>query len=290
MSSSATIIANPAARGATEAKLREAVGVLRAGGLEVETHVTSERGDAERLAREAAGKSPRFVVAAGGDGTYNEVANGLAGTGVPMAMLPLGTVNVLALELGVPFDAKAAARAALEGTPRPVTLGRIITAEQSRYFCLMAGIGYDAETVAAIHGGLKKLTGKGAYIARGLKVLLSWAPEELSITLDGAKHKAYSLIACNTARYAGRSRVAPDADITAPDLKAFLMHGGKRTDILRYAFGIVTGRHLRLKDITYAGAGRIEVEGSAPIQVDGDYMGITPAVITAAPGALRLIY
>ena len=290
MSSSVIIIANPSARAASRRKVEKAAGIIKARGYDAKVLFTSRRGDAEEFARGEAKKAPRLVIAAGGDGTCNEVANGLAETTVPMAVLPIGMVNVLAREVGTPLGVKNAVDAALNRTPRNVSLGKITFGGGQRYFLLMAGLGFDAKTVATVNLRLKRMLGKVAYILNGFKTLASWNPEVLSISTDGASLKGYALIACNASKYAGELCVAPDADMADPRLGLFVMHGRRRSDILRYVLGIITRRHLKLKDVTYTKAEIIEVEGVSDIQVDGDFVGKSPASITVVPDALRLVY
>ncbi|GFP36314.1 hypothetical protein HKBW3S43_02103, partial [Candidatus Hakubella thermalkaliphila] len=120
--------------------------------------------------------------------------------------------------------------------------------------------------------------------------LLRWAPDKLTFTIDGKSLEGYSAIICNAAKYAGNFNVAPDADMKNPSLYAFIMHGRRRGDILRYVSGIITKRHLGFKDITYLKAERIDIRGNAHTQIDGDYLGETPAKIEVIPDALRLVY
>jgi YegS/Rv2252/BmrU family lipid kinase len=290
MNASLTVIANPAARRASKKKIDRAVSLLKAEGFEVNVLFTEKGGDAEVYARQLVSENPHFVLAAGGDGTFNEVINGLAGTDVPMAILPLGTTNVLAKELSIPEDVEEAINRALRGKPQKVSLGKITFSQGVRYFCLMAGIGYDGQTVNNVNKRIKKYSGKGAYILSGVKTLLSWKPELLTIDIDGKRYHGYSLIVSNSSKYAGNFRVAPDASLKEPLLHVFLMHGNKRLDIVKYTLGILSGRHLKLKNITYIKAKDIEVKGTAHVQVDGDYLGKTPASLTVVPDAVKLIY
>ncbi|MEK7864553.1 MAG: diacylglycerol kinase family protein, partial [Nitrospirota bacterium] len=238
-------------------------------------------------------KKLSLIIAAGGDGTYNEVINGIACTNIPMAILPLGTTNVLAKELNIPEDVEKAVDIALNGKIHTICLGKITNNPPpllTRYFLLMAGIGYDGETVYGIKKGLKRYSGKGAYILSGLKTLMRWAPDKLTFTMDGKSCEGYSAIICKTSKYAGNFRIAPDADINKNNLYALIMHSRNRLDILRYISGILTKKHLKFKDITYQQAENIEVKGNAHIQIDGDYFGMTPARIEIVPDALRLVY
>ncbi len=286
------LIANPAAKRASQRKIQRAEELLKAAGYQVIVRLTEKRGDAEGFARNVPDLS--FLLAAGGDGTFNEVMNGIVNTGKRMAILPMGTTNVLAKELGVPENVDGAVGVALTGEEHTVSLGRITFSERSavitRYFCLMAGIGFDGEAVFRINETVKKFWGKGAYILSGLKVLAAYSPGELTFDLNGRTFTGYSAIIGKAARYGGDFMITPDAKLANPELYAYIMHGRRRADILRYARGIVRGSHLGLKDITYLRSESIRVQGKAHIQTDGDYLGTTPAEITVVPHAVRLIY
>ena len=288
------LIANPAAKRSSRKKIERAVELLRSAGREVDLYLTEKGGDAEEWARNAAQGGTSFLLVAGGDGTFNEVMNGIAGTGTKMAILPMGTTNVLARELGVPEDVDGAVRRALEGEEHAVSLGRITfshgSARIERHFCLMAGIGFDGEAVHRIGAAAKKFLGKSGYILSGLRTLAAYSPAELTFVVNGQSFKGYSAIIGKASRYGGEFRVTPDARLMDPDLYACIMHGKKRMDILRYVRGVVTGKHLAFSDITYLKTDAVHVEGSAHIQVDGDYLGTTPATITVVPGAVKLIY
>lgn len=287
MKSSIALIGNPVSGRSSKRLLREIFLLIKSNVPSTKLFITEKPGDAERLSREALSLQPDLIVSAGGDGTCNEIINVIAGSSLPMAVIPLGTSNVLALELKIPFNLKDAVSKALTGTAHRVSLGHVQCEGKSRYFSLMAGVGYDAN---AVYGRGKRLSGKTAYIFSGIKKLFSWSPDELSIVVDGNPFRGYSLIVSNLSRYGGDFRIAPDADIKKPVLYAFIMHGKRKLDILRYATGIMRGRHLKLKDITYMPATYIDIKGFARIQVDGDYIGRTPAVIEAMPDSLSLVY
>ncbi|GAB4387853.1 MAG: diacylglycerol kinase family lipid kinase [Thermodesulfovibrionales bacterium] len=285
----ALIVANPVAGSSSERKLRTARALLEEAGYGVEVLLTSKGGDAEALARGAAARGPAFVMAAGGDGTFNEVANGLAGGGAAMALLPMGTSNVLAKELGVPEDPEGAVRAALSGRPRSVCLGRISMAGGDRYFCLMAGVGFDGLVVARALR-LARRPGKLAHIAAGLLALPGWRPGPIEVVADGRAWEGRSAIVCNAAKYAGHFRIAPDARMADPTLRVVLMRGGGRLDMARYVLSALAGRLTGLGDVAYFEAREVEVRGEAHVQTDGDYRGLAPASISVAAGALKIIY
>jgi diacylglycerol kinase (ATP) len=293
MESLIVLISNPEAQGTTEKKIKQACLFLESRGYDVESLSTQRRGDAENLAKESVKKSPAFIIAAGGDGTLNEVANGIAGSKIPMAILPFGTTNVLSKELAIPEDVGGALEAAVTRTPKTVSLGKIDSPDASfipRYFILMAGIGYDGETVLGINKTLKKHSGKGAYIYSGIRTLLGFHPSELAFNIDGKTYYGYSAIVGKASKYGGNFAVTPDAHLTDPALYVCLFHGGTGRDILRYVFGIALKIHLKFRDVKYLKAENIEISGKAHVQIDGDYFGTTPVRIGIAKDMIRLIY
>jgi diacylglycerol kinase (ATP) len=294
MKSLVVLVSNPVAKKTSERKIDLACRFLESKGWEVEKLFTKQKGDAEILAKNALEKSPALVVAAGGDGTFNEVMNGLAGSEIPMGILPLGTTNVLAKELGIPENVEGAIEAAVTRTPKIISLGKIIFTRNSlpvtRLFCLMAGIGYDGEAVSRIDEGLKKISGKGSYVYSGIKTLLRFSPAKLTFHIGGKEYSGYSAVIGKAAKYAGNFKVVPDARLTDPSFYACIFKGKKRLDILRYVFGVASGTHLRYRDVEYLKTENVEINGKAHIQVDGDYLGMTPAKIEIVRDALRLVF
>ncbi|NWF75063.1 MAG: diacylglycerol kinase family lipid kinase [Nitrospirae bacterium] len=294
MKSSIIIISNPAAKSASKKKIQGAYHLLRSKGYAVDILFTKQRGEAENIAREAVNKRPFLVIAAGGDGTFNEVINGMVNSDIPMAILPMGTTNVLAKEIGVPENVEGAIEIAIKGTPHVVSLGKIIAGYQSsritRYFVLMAGIGYDGESVYRINENLKKISGKGVYILSGIKTLIRFKPEALTCDINEKTYKVYSLIVGKAAKYGGNLKITPDAKLTEPTLYVCLFKGKRRFDILRYVAGILINRHIMFEDVEYLKTESIQIKGKAHIQLDGDYFGLSPASIEVEPNSLRLIY
>ncbi len=251
---------------------------------------TEAPGHGSALARGAALAGAGLVVAAGGDGTFNEVMNGLAGGDVPMAIIPAGTTNVLAKEMKIPEDVKGAVGRIIAGRPRRLYVGGMAFPNGvTRKFFLMAGVGFDAEAVYNVSRKLKSFTGKAGYLAGGLRVLLDWDPAPKKAFIDGRPFEFSSLIVCKGARYGGYPRAAPDASLENPDLYAVVMRGRKRQDVLRYAFGIVTGRHTAFRDVAYLRCGRVDVRDVAHIQADGDYIGKSPVTIETSRETLMFV-
>jgi len=294
MKSLAILIGNPAAKKTTHKKIERAVHFLRSRGYETESLLTKQKGDAEYFAREALKKSPSIIIGAGGDGTFNEVVNGMVGSVTPLAILPLGTTNVLAKEVGIPENMESALEVAVRNTPKSISLGKIVLAGNSspvnRYFLLMAGVGFDGESVYGINETVKKISGRGAYLYSGLRTLARFHPDQLTLIIDGKNYSGYSAIIGNAAKYGGNFRITPDARLSDPALYVCVFEGRGRLDILRYALGVTTGKHLGFKDVRYLRAEHVEIRGNAHIQTDGDYLGKTPAKIEVARDVLKLIF
>jgi len=294
MKSKIVIICNPVAKRASGKKAAMASYYLQSKGYDVTVRFTEKKGDAEDLAKAALKDSPGIVIAAGGDGTFNEVANAVAGSDTPVAILPLGTTNVLAKELDIPEDVHGAMSAAVRKTAKTVCLGRITLTkhpEQSRLFLVMAGIGLDGSAVYGVNDRIKKISGKGSYLYSGFKTWLKSKQEELVFRVNGSTFRGYSAVVGNAAKYGGHFKITPDARLIDPAFYICIFHGRRRSDMVRYVLGIVTGgRHLKFKDVTYLKAESIMIKGEAHIQIDGDYYGMTPARVEIVRQAVRLIY
>ncbi len=291
---SSILICNPAARRASTVKIGRAQAFLERKGFLSEVLLTEKSGHAAEIARECLKKKPDLIIAMGGDGTINEVMNGIVFSGTPLAILPMGTTNVLAKELGIPENVAGSLERAVTGLPRKVSLGKIETGEGghsvARYFCLMAGMGFDGQAVHDVSTSLKKISGKAAYILSGMKSMFSYPPGEIVIRTEDREFTAYSAIVGKSSKYGGNLRVTPDANLLDPFLYACIFRGGKRTDILRYLFGVLKSAHLGYADVEYVKTSHLEVLGKVHVQIDGDYLGMTPARLSVVKDALDLVW
>ncbi len=286
------IIYNPAAGQRRRRRFEAVMQALAAQGAAVTLQATTRRGDAEAFAREAVTGGYDRVVAAGGDGTINEAINGLAGSDMALAIVPLGTANVLAAEIGLGGRPADIAAAILRGVPRPIALGRITTAERARRFVMMAGIGFDAQVVAQVNPALKRLTGKFAYVAASLREMLRDPGLVFRVEVDGRVYQVASAIVAKGHFYGGRFVACPEARLEEPALHVCLFGRTGRLHILRYAVALALGRLPRLPDVTVVRAQSIAVAGPSgePMQADGDSDGHLPATIDVEDSALRLVF
>ncbi len=285
------IVHNPVA-GWRRRGIAAALAALSACGIAPEVAETGRRGDAETLAR-SAGPEVEAVVAAGGDGTINEVVNGLMARPLgplPLGILPLGTANVLAAELGLPGDPAAAARTLAEGIVQRIGLGRV----NQRYFAMMAGAGFDARVVAGLDPRLKRRLGRAAYGVEMLRQLAALPRHRYRVIVDGAAWDAAAVVVANGHYYGGRYQLAPAARLTAPSLEVCLFLSGGRRAALRYLAALGLGRLHHLADYRVVTASHVTVEATAPgrsepVQGDGDIVAALPATLTVAPAVLPVL-
>jgi YegS/Rv2252/BmrU family lipid kinase len=281
------LIANPIAGGSAQNQIARAVTCLQQRGAIVDLTLTGARGDAQRAA--AAARTAGFdrVCAAGGDGTLNEVINGLAPSDIPLCFIPLGTTNVFALETGIPFEVERACNLVIDGGPRRVCLGQA----DGQRFLLMAGIGLDAEVVRGVNLRLKRQLGKAAYVLGGLISLFRYRPRPLEVvTESGLRRQAYGVIISNCRLYGGRFVVSAGASLFENTLSVCLLRSGSRLGMLRTIGKIAAARPLCAKEAIQLQAREIVVTGGpAPVQVDGDYLGELPCVFRAVFGELRMV-
>jgi len=289
------VIYNPTAGGSRRRRFEAVLAGLADRGCPMDVRPTTGPGDAAIFAREAEATAHDLVVAAGGDGTINEVINGLVGlpgAAPPLAVLPLGTANVLAAELGFDLVPAHIARAIAEGPVRAVSLGRAEAPDGTgRAFSLMAGAGFDARVVAGIDLRLKRLLGKGAYVLEGFRQMARRKPPLLTVTVDGRPYEAASVVVSNARFYGGRFLLAPGASLNDPLLHVCLFRYGDPYHILRYAMALQNGI-LRQGDTFRIVTGRdIRIEGDpdAPLQADGDVIARLPVRISPLPHALRMV-
>jgi len=281
------LIANPISGGDARPKIRKAVSLLEDAGALVDLYLTEKRGDATAEASSFDLTTADLVLAAGGDGTLNEVVNGMAGRGIPLAFLPLGTANVMALEMGVPTNIAAACRIALEGVAQPVWL-----AEVGGYkFLMMAGIGFDAAAVETVNSRLKRKTGKFAYMVAGLRALCTFRPEPFTLQTDtGDCIQAWHAIISNIRLYGGRFVMAPQAGLDKPGLVACIVDHPGRLALLLFWLRILFQGHL-IGPVRRVEAGEFHLSGlKSPVQIDGDEFSVTPVSLKSLAGQLELIF
>lgn len=282
------LIYNPTAGRLRRPLLDRAAAAFAAAGWSVERTETAHAAHAEHLAAEAAGDGDvdRLVIA-GGDGTIHEAINGLlrvTGT-LPLAILPMGTANVLAHELGLSrFDRAVAAAAA------PALAAIWPGAANGRHFAMMAGVGFDAHVVANVDTGLKRRIGKGAYVVETLRQMFRFRFPRYRVTIDGETHEAASVIVAKGRHYGGGYVAAPAARLGSPSFEVCLFLAGGRLAVLRYGLALLLGRLPGRADFMIRTGRSVTIEGPAgdPVQGDGDIIGKLPVAISIAERPIEI--
>ncbi len=293
----ALVIFNPSAgQWNARRELEKALGHLAKRGWEVVQRETRGKGDALRYAHEAVSSGYEAVIVAGGDGTVNEVVNGLVGSGVALGVLPLGTGNVWAREIGMPFPTPlrpshllAGAQTLAEGLIYAADLGQA----GERTFLLWAGVGFDAQVVENLNPRLKRYLGPLAYIFSGLSIARKSIGTPVTLTIDGEEisRKALFIEISNVPLYAAILRLAPEACLDDGLLEITIFKGKGILALIRHFFKMLIRRHLGDPQVErYKGREvRLTAALPLPVQVDGDYLGTTPLECTVLPQALRVI-
>jgi YegS/Rv2252/BmrU family lipid kinase len=272
--------------------LAGAFAVRRAGFDVVETRGP---GDAVQFARQAAAEGYRAVVAAGGDGTVGEVITGLAGTGVPLGIVPKGTGNQVAFNLGLPRSVEAAVDVVVNGAPAPMDLGQVVG---GRYFAVAAGTGWDASVVALATRELKDRWGFGAYLYAALKVAAKPPTARYRITADGEELEveAAVVLAANMAVIVSNPpalnmRIAPAGSHRDGKLDVCIFAPRNFTHATSMFWRLHRKRHAGDAGMLYLQAGDVTIESDPAVftETDGELLGQTPLHVRCIPGGIDVL-
>jgi diacylglycerol kinase family enzyme len=285
------VLANPGAGTSRSTLTAQTVRLLEQSGATVRCLKPADVSSLVLEAR-AAGAGERYdaIVAAGGDGTVRQLAAALLGSRTPLGLIPAGTGNVLAHEIGLARTPAAVVHTLLNGPAVPVAAARA----NGEPFLLMAGAGFDGRVIAALDQGFKSRRGKLAFAGPVLGALVR-PVDSLSVSVDGHPHEAAWAVIANARHYGGRFVMAPRASIRQRGLEAVLFKSRSRAELLAQLMSLVTGR---LDARAAAGRGvemlpcarvTITSHSPAPVQIDGDSFGTTPLHIEAGSGEVRLI-
>lgn len=281
-----TILNPQAGQAHDQQALQSALQLWQEHGWDVELRSTEYAGHATELARSAAAASFDLVIAAGGDGTVNEVVNGLAGSATAMAALPVGTGNVWVRELRVPLNPVDAARLLLEGQVYPLDLGLA----GDRYFLLMAGIGFDAQVARRVAPATKRRFGPIAYVLHALALARQVHGTPVRLVLDGypIKGRALMVVIGNSRLYGGFLEITHHASPVDGLLDVVVIKGGDVRVVPLHLLSILLRQHHFNPDIDYYRARSLSITSMEPldVQVDGDTIGSTPLKVQIVPRAL----
>jgi diacylglycerol kinase (ATP) len=302
----ASIIFNPVSGGGKSSRLKhleEARKILVASGINAQLLPTSAPGHAGEIAAHAISEGSQLIIACGGDGTLNEIVNGMPGSKIPIALLPAGTANVLAKELRIPWNIPRAAALIPTGIPTRIALGAITTGNLSpqsnpstknrRYFLVVAGAGADGALVHALDPSVKQRAGVLAYWLEGAKQLLRYKFPQFRVTTDGKEILATLVIVGRTKHYGGPFRITRGADLFANEFELAIFSSQSALRYLLYLPACWMGRLHRLKDVQFIKSNSLRCEGlkNDPIyaQVDGEASGLLPVTFSIVPDALTLV-
>jgi len=291
----AVLIYNPRAgkfRNGTPA-IDRAAEILNKAGRQLAISPTTGPRTAGAIASEHIARGAGLVIVAGGDGTINEAAEGMIGSDVPLAILPAGTANVLAMETGIGAKLERAAAKIGELQPRRIAVGRIVCEPERtpRHFLCMAGIGLDAQIVYNVNPGLKAKAGKLAYWLAGWSLLGQRLPQFRACSGGEPRRCSFALLS-RVRNYGGDFQIAPSVTLADPNFEAVLFEGLTSLPYVKYFAGMALNRIAGMKGVGLfrtTGMQFDAVDRRVWVQVDGELAGYLPAEIRIVPDAITLL-
>lgn len=293
---SATVIVNPVAPNLPSRRhLREAASWLHSQGWQADWALTRLPGDATAMAARAAQEGRSLVVVCGGDGTLNEAVNGLAGSETALAVIPAGTANVWAKEVGIPRQPIAALEVAVRGQARRMDLGRASSpsGEGERYFFMMAGLGLDGSIAASLPLNVKRYLGAATYAFMAVGQSLRYRGQRVKLIVDDEplETRLLMMVVGNTRGYAGITQVTSRAYADDGLLDVCIFQGRHTLDIIFHALRVAAQVHVRASPVLYRRVRRLEVHSETPLpaQLDGDFYPGYPTIFEVVPAALTVM-
>jgi diacylglycerol kinase (ATP) len=285
------IVFNPVAGRRRAYLLWRVLDVLIANGVRIELAETHCAGHAESLARDAVRRGEQMVVAAGGDGTIAEVANGLMGSSACLGVIPLGTANVLAHELGLPFAPKSVAAALAFGRTCTLWPGQANGHDGARLFVQMLGVGFDAHVVRNLAFPLKKMFGKGAYVLQSMRELARYRFPLIRLRIDDMETEAASVIISKGRLYGGSFHLAQNAVPGDRGFSVVLFDRSGPLAARMYGAALPMNLLGRSPGVRQIRAQRIDFvqNETIPAQTDGDSAGFAPLWVSDAPASIQIV-
>ena len=280
----ARIIYNPTSgREVFKKHLPEVLAIMEQAGYETSCHATTCAGDAISAAKVAVQRKYDLVIAAGGDGTINEVINGIAEQDYRprIGVIPVGTTNDFGRALGLPReDILDAARLIANGVPMPVDIGKVIQGDSQQYFINIAGGGKLTELTYEVPSKLKTAIGQLAYYLKGIEMLPSIRPSDVYIEYDGKVYEGEIMLflVYLTNSVGGFEKLAPDSCLNDGMFDLIILKKANIADFIKVATLALRGEHIRDSHVIYTKANRIKVQTKEKMQLnlDGEYGGILP--------------
>jgi diacylglycerol kinase (ATP) len=299
VSENATVfLVNPASsNGATGKRWPELAHRAARLGLEGETLFSERPGHLIELARAAVDGGAKLVVAVGGDGTLNEVVNGIAGREVELATIPIGTGMDFVRTYGIPTAFDDAVQVARDGRPRTIDAGLVryrtwAGDDAERWFANVGSVGMSGAVAQRANGMSKALGGRMTFFYVLTRVFLEWENTEVTVRLDDAERRGlmHDVIVANGIWHGGGMMLAPDAQPDDGLFDVVLIGDIARVDFLTTAPKLYNGKHVNHPKVEVLRSARVEVDAAEhlPIEVEGEQVGTTPAAFEIVPGALRV--
>ena len=250
-------------------------------------------GTAAEVARECVATGADLIVAFGGDGTINEVAEGVIGSQVPLGVLPGGTANVLCRELGIGGSPESAAARVSEWRPERIAAGMICCdGTAPRHFLAMAGVGLDAHIVYRMSAEMKRKWGKLAYWIGGFSQLVRDL-DEFDVEIDGRAYRCSFALVTKVKNYGGDLQIARRVTMFDDEFEVVLFAGRKSGRYLKYLTGVAVNRLDGMSGVTILRAHHVRFQAGSDdrvhMQIDGEYAGRLPGQVEIAPDALTLL-
>lgn len=257
--------------------------------IKLDIEFTKKANDAVEMAKNAKDKY-NFIIVAGGDGTVNEVINGMVGGKAALVIIPFGSTNVLALELGIPSDIRKAVELISQGKKIKIDLGLAKLNKKSRYFAICLGIGFDASLIKKIDSKFKKKWGRLAYPFAGIKHFFKYKWHNIHV-----QHKlnsvGYFAVIANSKYYAGEYQIADKASIDDGLLDLVIINRKKWWEIIKILFSLSSGKKNKFLRGEYYKLKKAYIYSHKKIlvEVDGEQIGETPVRVKIIPEALRVM-
>ncbi|WP_039885402.1 diacylglycerol kinase family protein [Acidocella sp. MX-AZ02] len=286
------VIFNPVAGRRRATALWRVLDLLVENGVKIEVAETQHAGHATDLARQAAREGAFMVVAAGGDGTIAEVANGLIGTDTALGIIPLGTANVLAKEYGLSTHPRGIANTLAYKRCKPLWPGVAQLPGQGHVFVQMLGLGFDGAVVKGVRPLLKRAIGKGAYVWQSVweSVAYDFPPVQLSV--DGVTHQAASVVVSKGRLYGGPYLLAPLAQPGQPGFQVVLFEKPGTLPALLSGAALPLGLLPRCPGVRVLAGSHVEFSapnGRISTHADGDTLPALPRGVVSAQAPISLI-
>jgi diacylglycerol kinase (ATP) len=274
--------------------LQQAVLALEADGHQPVLVPTTGPGTAGEIARRGIADGAGMIIAAGGDGTINEVAEGMVHTQVPLGILPAGTANVLASETGMSTNMQRAAQELAHCQAERISAGSLRYRNVNRlprHFLLMAGVGLDAQVVYNIHAPLKQRVGKIAYWVAGFSLVGSKLPE-FEVKVDGTPYLCSFALLSKVRNYGGDLEIARTTTLFDDQFEVVLFEGPRASRYLKYFSGVLFNRLQGMTGVKVLRAEKISIAGAderVHMQIDGEYAGKPPVSFEIVKDAITLL-